>query len=311
MRLAAQALAMSALVMGAPGALAAATPDVGAEPVARDAATLFLADYDAALDASFARGDPSATGSAALVAGRFGRGLLAAAGPLPQESASVFSLPFFRYVRYRTDDNIDPHEGTLEMWVQPRFTLAEELKDSGEGNTWHGGNNYYLFHLAPSAGNRDIALYVRENSSDDGFRRRVVFREMFDRQEGRTFALGLDQDVDLEGGQWYHVAVAWSRDSAMRALYLNGREIARVEGERETRGGDLHAIEGLPSFRSRLMAIGSMATRSNRMAEAVLDEVQISARVRYDGPFTVALPDEVDPGPHSQHGPGPAEGADD
>ncbi|MDD3927202.1 MAG: LamG domain-containing protein [bacterium] len=228
-----------------------------------DEHTLFLAHYNDGLDADYARGMPLSTGNMALTAGLFGRGIDARRGLVDQNN--VFCSPFFRMIRYDHQKNFDINEGTLEMWVKPSFSQVGKLTEPVP--EWKG-NDYYLFHIAISPGNKDIGLYIREWMTDKGLQRKLSFREMWTRETKDTFIT--EAVVSLNAGEWYHIAVAWSCQG--RAIYLNGKKTAvrLCEG-------------GLPSFgpSARPMAIGSKATYSARPAEAVIDEVRISNIIRY------------------------------
>ena len=233
-----------------------------------DKNTLFLAHYNNSLDADFAVGNPESSGNMSLVSGRFGQGAYAHAGLIEQTNLS--KSPFFRMLRYSHQKNLDITEGTFEVWLKSGFSLAGALNEKNKFN------DYYLFHLAISPGNKDIGLYIRErrDPKTEKLQYRLCWREMWERISNDIFTM--ECDVALESGQWYHLAVTWS--PTQRSIYLDGKKVASKANKRT-----------LPNFgpSARPMAIGSMATYSSRPTEAVIDEVRISNIVRYKNDFQV------------------------
>lgn len=114
--------------------------------------------------------------------------------------------------------------------------------------------------LFSHAGGQDFELYV-----DDG---RPAFRLG---RQGRSLRAKSD-DISLKAGTWHHLAGVW--DGGTAYLYLDGANVARTQGPRDTVAGDLRIGAGSDNKR-----------QANDFLGGLLDEVRISSTARYRGGF--------------------------
>lgn len=175
---------LSRLLVGV-GLCAAAQPPES--PFRPDSGTLFLAHFDETGEPDVAGGSREAEGDAELIAdGRFGVAL---------------ALRARQSVRYLgSDGNFPVGQGTVEMWVRPR---------------WDGSDG--AVRILFSARGRD-SNYININKlASNKFGVGVCGQE-----EGKDLVY-VRPDVDVsewKAGTWHHVAVCWRSDRA--ELWLDG-----------------------------------------------------------------------------------------
>ena len=216
----------------------------------RDEHTLFLAHYNISVDADYAKGNSKALAPAGSVkltsngGGRFGEALMAISEP------QVTLIPF-QGVSYETKGNIDPDEGTIEMWVNLNFNLADVTEET----------RFQLFDCRRLYKDT-VQLFISEDNT-------MVFFVM---REGRgswdtnaCFA-----PIDWRKGEWHHVAAVWSKKEGKKRLYLDGKFMTEKP------------FDGFFLPLPEKMFIGALSIgQGNFVANAIIDEVRISNIARY------------------------------
>jgi len=158
---------------------------VHAEP---DRGLLFYAGFEGTLDAAFSRGD----GRAVLAKGRPGlvegvRGRAVRCGVADGNLA------------YPVEKNLNPAEGTIEMWFSPA--------------DWDGADHeFHVFFRAVDPGWLQLYKYGPSNN--------ILFLTSADR---KTWTCASNfRGPELKQGRWYHLAATW-KEGEVR-LFLDGRE---------------------------------------------------------------------------------------
>ena len=229
-----------------------------------DEHTLFLCHYNKSLDADYAKGDPSHHGVAFLTEqGRYGKALDAS------------SEGGYQGLSYQTEGNINPDEGTLEMWVKMKFTVKEAVletpltflppskREKVKPKLKYG--RCYFFSCRNNPENQ-FFLYLGETMH-------LFFYEV--KNGGGTWSsrtVGTDLSRDWRKDEWHHIAVTWSKSAGKKCLFIDGKLV----NEGKTTGLCTPFTE---------MAVGSFMGRWK--AEAVIDEVRISDIVRYTKDFVL------------------------
>ncbi|NIA14290.1 MAG: hypothetical protein GWP08_09420, partial [Nitrospiraceae bacterium] len=167
---------------------------------------------------------------------------------------------------YPTEGNYDPRQGTIELWVKPRWD-AEKM--TGSAFFWGVDSD-------PGKENRTVLGFLgREGKAVVHF--------------GDDGALsGVSARVDWRAGEWHHVAACWDEEQHCRALYIDGeRRHASVWGG------------GMPSEQS-VFHVGSMPCKTRwdsaelgHEADAAIDEVRLHTEVVMPG-FDVAARQAVE-----------------
>ncbi|HSV73712.1 MAG TPA: LamG-like jellyroll fold domain-containing protein [Chthonomonadales bacterium] len=190
-----------------------------------------------------AEGLPSPSGARATagvtyVPGRFGRAMLADA---PGELVAV---PVHRSPGSRWP------QGTVEMWVSPRFDM-ERVRDFS------------------------ALLSMAEEPFVTGFRGGISLfytgtRQMVAMLNGREDAMAASPPLAWKAGAWHHLAFSWG--PAGIRLYLDGQPVGRG------------AFAGGPAIVAGDVVVGNQAWTilANRPSRTAIDDLRISRRQRTD-----------------------------
>jgi len=165
-----------------------------AEPFAPDSQTLLLAHFDGQGAPDFAIGSQEPEGYAELEReGRFGGALAIGGG---QQAAFAAD-----------DGNFPLGQGTVEMWIRPRWDGNDGKVRLVLGTRGTGSNYLNINKLANNRFGYGIS----------------------GQPEGQKFTYArLDRDVsEWSAGEWHHVAVCWSGSWA--ALWLDGELVSETQ----------------------------------------------------------------------------------
>ena len=165
-------------------------------------ALLFRAEYNINTDADYAKGEKKDYTGAKITEENQGIEGEALKSKISGES---------RYARYRSKDNVDLAQGTVMMWVKPRWTSAlHEGKDLGR----------HLFSVYNNK-NYSIDLKVLKSKGTS-----MMIREA---NETEIRILSIDTNSDesqrwyKEGSEkWTHIAITWDSKRGIIKGYING-----------------------------------------------------------------------------------------
>jgi hypothetical protein len=243
--------ARAALLCGLLGllGLVPAWSQVPSTPFSPDNQTLFLCHFDRTLNADSSLGSPSASGNAALTAkggGKFGRGIILQRGPATGPDGLLMA---FAPLKFETNQNLEPLQGTLEMWVRPSLRPVM---------TASYGTSYYLLDCRAGGG---FSLLLSDNLKGS---RSLVFTEQA-RANDKAFQL-IASIANWQADTWHHVALVWSGQD--RALYLDGQPAKQGQSPNAT----------LPTAPTLYLGESIYNTWP---AQAIADELRISDVARY------------------------------
>lgn len=211
-----------------------------------DSQTLFEVRFDAGLDADVAKGSKALAG---------GRATLDPAGH--QGSALCARQNLFEVLQYSTADNINPLQGTIEMWFKPE--LSRNRPDML--------TIYRIFASWDEKAKEGIGLGLNHYPKGDTYQ--LWFYLFDERREPKSF--GVDQVVSIKKGQWYHIAVCW--DEKRLSLYLD----EKLLGVKEKKG---------PIAFGETFTVGGDVNLKMDPADGLIDEFRISYVPRYEMPFS-------------------------
>lgn len=225
--------------------LAALAVPACAQRFADDEHTLLLATYNTGIDADRAVASPLATGRAELVETPCGRGIHASKGWFePSMTLLDFErFPLFVPLTYAAA-NLDPRQGTLEMFVWIEKVVNPEYF---QRLMTYGTQQVFAFlALRPTPEQRTLIAYIEHG---DG---------------AQTVAVDFPYDWNE---QWHHVGMQWD------AEHLGVIVDDKLVGQRTL------TTPGLPKVVGRI-AIGGHE-RGVNTTEGIIDELRISAVPRY------------------------------
>jgi hypothetical protein len=235
-----------------------------------DENTLFLAHFNKAIDADFAKGDPKAAGEAKLDPhGRYG-GALSAKNEAPDSRV-------FCPLGFAVKNNLNPQAGTLEMWIKTTYDSSKNPKNSA------GYAFYFLFKIKTAGRVTDekefnkLLLSIREvNYAADS---RVAMLATGSAPEFLEFYVGNQADI------WTHYAITWENGTV--ALYINGNRV----GTTLLRNANEMLYMNADANNDRFYIGGNVlddfqSANPNTNANSLIDEVRISDIVRYRKNFT-------------------------
>lgn len=173
----------------------------------------------------------------AFVAGRFGHAV--------QTSKAANSR-----LAYPAAGNVDPNEGSVEMWINPTYDLDDPAYDD-----YPRLFSYFI--------DSEHQLYV-EVSAD-----RIVITS---RNEGSCYGTWPDPP-GWQAGEWHHLAATWSASANRLTVYYDGVLAAE---------GDFAALTGSASS----FNLGSAASWA--VMDAVFDDVRLSRRALSAGEIAAA-----------------------
>ncbi len=127
-------------------------------------------------------------------------------------------------ISYETAGNISPEQGTVLLWVQP---LAWHPDDDGQVSFFSTG---HAILDGQSASTLQLYRYNKVNPAHAAQqwidKKLNVFAARVDDVDGKkVFRRDNKLPVDIsrwQVGEWHHLAMTWSRSSAMVKLYVDG-----------------------------------------------------------------------------------------
>lgn len=163
-------------------------------PFTPDEHTLLLAHFDRSANADHSLGLSLAEGGALTNAGRFGGAVLLERG---------------KTLSFAGKGNFPGNEGTIEFWIQPRWSGDDGQTRSILSAAGDGRNQININKLA--TGKFGIGMFGTPAGATDFVYRRA------------------DSDIRTwKAGEWHHVAVCWSGGEL--ALWLDGKKAASRTG---------------------------------------------------------------------------------
>ncbi|MEW6359685.1 MAG: glycoside hydrolase domain-containing protein [Planctomycetota bacterium] len=123
-----------------------------------------------------------------------------------------------RFVEYAGAKNLNPQDGSIELWVKPL--------------DWQSDDDLFHMFLATSKDNgQQMILYkYLRTKSDEGISRSMAFYlsgDPADKTHG-TVTTATYRDLSWRPGQWRHVAAVWKRWEIQ--LFIDGVLLAKNEG---------------------------------------------------------------------------------
>jgi len=180
---------------------------------------------------------PAQSQGLAFVAGRFGQAV--------QTSAAANSR-----LAYPAAGNVDPHEGSIEMWVNLTYDLDDPAYDA---------SRYLFSYIADD----EHQLHLLVNSN------RIIF---YSRNEGSYYDAWPGPPGWL-AGEWHHLAATWSASAGCLAVYYDCTLVAE---------GDFAPLTGSAS----VFDLGSAAGWG--VMDTAFDDVRLSRRALSAGEIAAA-----------------------
>jgi hypothetical protein len=219
----------------------------------KDKALSFAATFDKyTTKADFSKGDPipiTMRDTNLLLRGTIGFDKGPGFKPIPGED-----------LRFNVEKNIDPHDGTLSMWLNGQdYTPAI---DEGRGNIAYS-------NLKFQEGTRSIEYRLYEYKS-------TVYFDWYSSEPPHNYG-----DVgrvsaslkSIEKNQWFQIAVSWSKDEL--GIYLNGKlSMKKNLPEKVSKTADLKATNSKRSY----IGIKNRFHHDNHKYDTAIDDFKIYSR---------------------------------
>ena len=187
---------------------------VGSIAAAQDKGLLLRASFEDTADAASAHGD----GKAVL---KVRKGKKTA--PLEQAEFTDGAVGKGivcdeRFVEYSGKKNLNPREGTIEMWVKPVDWQSDD-------------DSFHTFLVTSKHEKQQIILYrYFRTKTDKGISRSMAFYVLGDPagEKRRGLTTATYRDFSWKPGQWHHIAATWRKWKIQ--LFIDGVELVNKEG---------------------------------------------------------------------------------
>ncbi|NOZ19863.1 MAG: LamG domain-containing protein [Planctomycetes bacterium] len=205
--------------------------------------------FEDTADAAFARGD----GKAALKVRKDKQIVVLDKAEFAPGALGKGIVCDTRFVEYPGARNLNPHEGTLELWVKPL--------------NWQSDDDLFHTFLVTSKNEKQQMILYRyfRTKTDKGISRSMTFYLLGDPagEKRRALTTATYRDFTWKPGQWHHIAAVWKKWEMQ--LFIDGVLLVRKEGG------------ALPSKAFQTLQIAPPWGGEGRR-KSVIDEVKIYGR---------------------------------